>query len=1247
MSLRTSMRILCLCALSFLLQTSSFAQIFPVDRNTAWTTGVVGGIPARATICATINASTYTGVEASAGIQAALDSCTAGQTVKLSAGDFQINNLLLIHTGITLRGSGPGVTRLIKRDGARARTSRFIPIDPGSYSFNAQPVVIAGPQRYNHPDNATSQAISTDAAKAAFTATVASGTGFAAGQIVLIDELSGATWQSTPTGFPGAALVWRGDRVAWNIHLPVQMYLDDTVDADATGPYFTLSPRTLPPAMSYFSREDRPTNEMHEIASVAGNVLTFTTPLHITYRTSHTAQVTRFTGADTHIKLAGIEDLTTIGGADGSVRVVNCANCWVKHVEVTQWIGEGVAIDASYRVELRDSYIHEGSWPEPGGGGYAISLSNASTEVLIENNISYDTNKVMVFRSSGAGSVVGYNYTDDGWIYGTNGWQEVGINASHMAGPHHVLFEGNDAVNFDSDYTHGNAVYLTVFRNRLSGQRRSFTDTDNQRVAGAAYGSWWLTFIGNVLGRSGQVSTWNYEAAPMTGASTSWQGPNIYQIGYDPERFDYPMVADPTTLSTLIRDGNYDFKTNSQQWITTPATFTIPNSLYLAAKPAFFGSNTWPWTNPATGATSVLPAKARFDAGVPNDVSTSGPGAPTGIGVNAKPAQPTISNLSVSSGPVGTTVTITGTGFAAVQGTGAITFNGVPATATSWSALGITTTVPTGATTGNVIVTQNSLSSTGTAFTVSGGGSFTDAAGGLWVVATGGASTGICPQSGGTGPCTMTRALAAVASGGTIILNAGTYTAGFTVSTTNVTVTASAAIKNALTWTCGSAHVIAQETAFGIGSGSDCGIVSGTDGRPLITGGRVSLAASGVTVSYLRIRVEAAITGTAESPGFDGIVGISADNTLLDHNEIWNENNQGVFVDRKRLVTISYNNIHDLGIIPSNSDTHGVFMAGATAATNAASFSDGIVIRGNTIGPNVGGDSEQEASDAYGCGKDNGGTPVCALNFLDVSFNHMFTPEEQCFDHKGTQDVRIHSNDCSETGQGGFSGTDDPLVRNKDRYDFYNNYIHDMDLYALTWAQNRDCTVWRIWNNVFARTVRVNVFNYPAVQMCGDTGSFVVFNTFYLNTDLPNNTGSGFHGSAVKDWGSGNNIRNNIFYSNGQGSDDRGHVTDNGGEDSGTPVGNYMNDPSTASAGVRKIGTSVTTTCFAALNCPGFTSIASNNYLLLSGSPARGAGAALSSHISLTPSGNFTPNLDALGFTRPTTAPDDGAYQFQ
>jgi hypothetical protein len=50
----------------------------------------------------------------------------------------------------------------------------------------------------------------------------------------------------------------------------------------------------------------------------------------------------------------------------------------------------------------------------------------------------------------------------------------------------------------------------------------------------------------------------------------------------------------------------------------------LPDSLYLSAKPAFFGSNPWPWVDPSgstpSGRVGTLPAKQRFDAGTPNAV---------------------------------------------------------------------------------------------------------------------------------------------------------------------------------------------------------------------------------------------------------------------------------------------------------------------------------------------------------------------------------------------------------------------------------------------------------------------------------------------------------------------------------------------------------------------------------------------------------------------------------------------------
>ena len=49
----------------------------------------------------------------------------------------------------------------------------------------------------------------------------------------------------------------------------------------------------------------------------------------------------------------------------------------------------------------------------------------------------------MVGLSSGAGSVTAYNYMDMGFDGGTDGWQEAGLNNSHIAGSHLMLFDGN------------------------------------------------------------------------------------------------------------------------------------------------------------------------------------------------------------------------------------------------------------------------------------------------------------------------------------------------------------------------------------------------------------------------------------------------------------------------------------------------------------------------------------------------------------------------------------------------------------------------------------------------------------------------------------------------------------------------------------------------------------------------------------------------------------------------------------
>jgi hypothetical protein len=586
------------------------SAILSADRLTTWNPGMmgVGGIPHRSTICSTLSPRGGT-LDDAVTIQNAIDACPAGQVVQLTAGGFNINsgNFLLINKGITLRGAGPGLTTLAKTNGAR-------PFPRQPVSAKPSPLIIVGPSRYSNSSDGSgateSTNLATDAVKGADSVTVANPGGFFPGQIVLLDEASGASWQIDPLG---RGEIWAAPdwRVVWQKHNPVLRGVDD-FEGDA----FPTTPST---AGSWFSRLDRPTAEVKQIAAVSGSTITFTTPVHISYRTSHIAQLSRY--AQDHVMNAGVEDMTLRGGDASNLVFQWAALSWARNVENTVWVGEGFAIASSFRIELREFYVHDSAWAHPGGGSYAIGLSFGTAEVLIENGISVRANKVMVVRCAGAGSVFGYNYMDMSYINYQGGWIETGLNASHMVGSHHVLFEGNYSHNAESDNTHGNSIYHTFFRNYLRGVRAPF---DNQaggkiddaaqpnngpkRSAGLAAYSYWMSFIGNVLGVAGQMEGWVYEKRSVRGK------PGIWMLGWD-------VSTDPRVSATTLRHGNFDYVTNTVVWDPTIVGHALPDSLYLAQRPAFFDAGkgyTWPWVDPI-GATKVheLPAKARYDAGTP------------------------------------------------------------------------------------------------------------------------------------------------------------------------------------------------------------------------------------------------------------------------------------------------------------------------------------------------------------------------------------------------------------------------------------------------------------------------------------------------------------------------------------------------------------------------------------------------------------------------------------------------------
>ena len=129
----------------------------------------------------------------------------------------------------------------------------------------------------------------------------------------------------------------------------------------------------------------------------------------------------------------------------------------------------------------------------------------------------------------------------------------------------------------------------------------------------------------------------------------------------------------------------------------------------------FNGTTAASITNWAQGSITVaVPSGATTG----NVIVTVGGFASNGVSFTVLPT-PHINSLSPTSGHVGATVTISGTNFGSTRGSSTVKFNGTSATSfSSWSATTIKVAVPTGATTGNVVVTVNGVASNGVNFTV-------------------------------------------------------------------------------------------------------------------------------------------------------------------------------------------------------------------------------------------------------------------------------------------------------------------------------------------------------------------------------------------------------------------------------------------------------------------------------------------------------------------------------------------------
>lgn len=541
---------MCVCAVS--------AAILTVDRTVDWSAyppGPKGGIVERTTIFTNLTSLDNTGTTAvDAILNAVLAVCPSNQVVYLPAGRFRCTNAITLQSYVTLRGAGPTNTILEFDNQGAADGLWCLKAHASDYPFTQSNNITSG------------------ATKGSTSLTLETTTGLKAGGFALVD------------------------------HLNPEFVTNGVIEG-----------------YSYLSRLSgtRLMGQLIEVLSVDGNTITFTPPLAWWY--TNNGQVVAL---PTWKRAVGVEDLTVTNvmasepanGSGQNIRFSQAVDSWIKNVNSRRCVQYHVYLLRSFRCAVRDSDFRD-AFTYQSSRAYGVDVLNQSTANLIENNLSDHCLISYTSEGSGPWNVWGYNYAH-GTTNSGDGLIRA-LNVNHGGAPHMNLFEGNVVNAIGADLLHGGSCHNTLFRNWSKGwQPNASAKGTNyyQRAISINKGNWYYNVVGNVLGdprldNATYGSTWTYAADV---GNTANSRPFVWRLGFVGAG-DSTLGLDSAVVTNTFRHGNFDFANSSVvDWQVGHDT-TLPASLYLSAKPAWWGALAWPAIGPdVPGLTNAIPAQARF-----------------------------------------------------------------------------------------------------------------------------------------------------------------------------------------------------------------------------------------------------------------------------------------------------------------------------------------------------------------------------------------------------------------------------------------------------------------------------------------------------------------------------------------------------------------------------------------------------------------------------------------------------------
>jgi len=400
-----------------------------------------------------------------------------------------------------------------------------------------------------------------------------------------------------------------------------------------------------------------------KVVAIVGSAVTVSPGVYADFWQSSKTPVAYWWGGDT--RMAGVENLTatTSQGVWAGFVSHQASDCWFSGVALHVGGGsrQGFEIHLSRNITIQNSFLDVMN-----GGGFGSTTSYgitnfASSATLVQNNILKNVESPILTAGGYAGDVYAYNY-DPGVCTPSTGC--TGIFTGHDVGGMYILLEGNIGPQIRPDTYHGNALFYTIFRNRLTATEQNM----NQEAAVDLLSySRYYNVIGNVLGTTGNST--NYECSSSAASNCGRFSPNIFRLGYPGENAttgsESGVNPDTQVKATLMRWGNYDTVSAAVRFVTSevpsalssyanavPAIQTLPASFYLSSKPNWWpAAKAWPPIGPDVsggnianvgGHANTIPAQDCYTSTSGNmgnfnaatcyaSSSATAPAAPTGL----------------------------------------------------------------------------------------------------------------------------------------------------------------------------------------------------------------------------------------------------------------------------------------------------------------------------------------------------------------------------------------------------------------------------------------------------------------------------------------------------------------------------------------------------------------------------------------------------------------------------------------